>query len=443
MVQFMLLLLFKENNGKTSFVEIMAHKSYYGAVINNYDKAFFVNCIFNRNTNDHVDASGLSVFHNYAGVLYAQRNSMTTFVNCSFYNETDNIHALPASNIVFYNDKNIYANGLYEDGSCVSVKSLSLWYNNYEDYNIGVFNCSNTSELYEALKLANNCNNYSIIVINLKPSVYSISKGNFKIYDDYHEKYPHFTYRIFDFQERYLFEVGCVPVTINGNGATIELNDAGDKDYFHFAFVSKYASFVVNDVVFKGFNTVIKNVGLNSLNRVTFTNNYHKARDGISGAVYNDGKMYCENCTFVGNSAYSSSYGNAIYCGNSSGTFLQIIGGKFANNGGTDILITGTTFLKLVGVNPVVNKKDNAIVYTSSSAIDVAIDVNVTSVPDLMAARNLVNSNNGAYDIIRIHFSPGSYEYFREDGSLFDVKYGSVFVDGAGASVYSILPKVF
>lgn len=418
--------VFSENNAKTRLGQ---HKIYNAAVIENFGTAFFIDCIFNDNKPEtHL------LSHDDAGVLYANKNSLTYFVNCDFKSNTDTICAFEGSNINFYTSNPTLPKGYYESESCVSFKPLSSWYNTKS--NVGVFNCTTVGELTNALKYVNGYNNYSSIVINLKNIKYTLNKEYLESLAraDYHNQEGGLADRHY-----FCFEVGSTPVTINGNGATINTKGVESGDDYHFCLLSRFGSLSLNNVTIKGFNSPIRNFGTGKLVKVTFDSNvYTHITATFGGAIYNNGVMHCINCTFNNNIARN---GGAIY---SCGPLLQIVGGSFKNNKVTlsffnpveDIRVVGTGVVKLVGVNPVVERKDDALVLKRTSAKTIVGEFNINSVSDLMNVREIVNAKECAFDIINMNFNPKVYNcIFHRDDVLFDVKYGNVIINGNGCSI--------
>ena len=419
--------VFSDNVAQTRVGE---HKIYNAAVIDNFNTAFFVNCVFKGNKpTTHM------ISRDDAGVLYANKDSRTYFVNCDFKTDTDTICAFEGSNVNFYTSNPTLPKGYYEGESCVSFKPLSTWYNTKA--NVGVFNCTNTGELVNALKYINGYNNYTSVVINLKKGNYSLNKEYLESVaaKDYHNQQGGLADRHY-----FCFEAGVTPVTINGNGSTISTKGIDSGDDYHFGFCSRYGSLSINNVTFKHFNSAIRSFGMGKFNDITFDSNIytHTIRASFGGALYNAGIMNCLNCTFKGNIAR---FGGAIY---STGPLLQIVGGSFENNKATpyllkrneDIRVVGSSVVKLVGVNPVIEKKDDALVLKRCTADTVIGEFNIASVTDLMNVRDIVNSKEGAFDIIKMNFNPKVYNsIFHRDETLFDVNYGNVIINGNGASI--------
>ena len=89
--------------------------------------------------------------------------------------------------------------------------------------------------------------------------------------------------------------------------ATIAINasDNGEKHLFN---ISQGVSLTMNNISIKGFNTAICNQGSCQFTNVTFEEN--RAKDKLGGAITNNARLNCVNCSFIKNSAKS---GGAIY----------------------------------------------------------------------------------------------------------------------------------
>nr|WP_295615666.1 hypothetical protein [uncultured Methanobrevibacter sp.] len=96
-------------------------------------------------------------------------------------------------------------------------------------------------------------------------------------------------------------------IIIRGHGATIAINasDNGEKHLFN---ISQGVSLTMNNISIKGFNTAICNQGSCQFTNVTFEEN--RAKDKLGGAITNNARLNCVNCSFIKNSAKS---GGAIY----------------------------------------------------------------------------------------------------------------------------------
>ena len=453
------------------------NSGYASAVIVNHNQAYFINSVFDNNyhpdafytsvTYKHVDTMGNhGDLCNRAGVLFAKSDSYNVFVNSTFKSLNDNVFGKKSSTIIFYQDtfgenwRHVrHAEGMFQgynvfDVGCgVTVKPLSLWYNKNADFNKSIFNCSNVSELCDALALVDGYNNYSCFVINLNSNTtYSISQELLI------KNTVSSTLRIAPMRDNggldyttYLCDVSHIPVIINGNGATIQLSNNKMDNPNHFALVSKSSTLVISNCTFKGFNGVILNEGHTILNNCTFdSNKWHETRSENNkkfdsdkcGAVYNNNQMECYNCTFINN---AGGYAGAIYCDGSS--VLTVIGGVFRNNNvltgplhiekEEDIRSVENAAIRLERVDVKVNNQENSFIMKPSLKVADVINLTVRDMADLIQARSIVNNNKGSYNLIKINFvnNGKKFYWFYPDEYLFNVAYGCVNIYGDGSFI--------
>ena len=286
-----------------------------GSVAQNFNSIVFNNCLFDNNRARIGDDT-----ENVEGsILLAQANSKNVFINCSFSRGFKNsIHACTNSMITFFTDNpNIYENyfetSTFEMGASFNVISSDVLKENASQ--VVVFNCSSVEELLNAFLVINSVSPALEAVINLDPGEYILHmrdyddgdyvpsmdwKVDWSIYDDG-------TFLNEDHYGRFLFNVGSVPVTINGNGATIRVVGTSEYNRLHFGVVTKYGSLTLNNLTLGRFNTAIFNYGTVIANNCVFYEN-KVDRDDIKEDKIKGGAFKCsgssalfENCSFIDN----------------------------------------------------------------------------------------------------------------------------------------------
>lgn len=118
-------------------------------------------------------------------------------------------------------------------------------------------------------------------------------------------------------------------VTINGNGATIKAITNNDN-YLHLMYVVPTATVSLNNLKITGFGTAIFNDGKLACNNAIFTENNvtYLSKDGdLGGAIHNNGECSVTNCVLSNNYA---NYGGAIF--NSASATLTVANCTFSNN---------------------------------------------------------------------------------------------------------------
>lgn len=257
-----------------------------GSVIHNFGTACFDNCTFDyickkQNAN--------------AGVLYAESNAVTIFDNCTFKDcKDDFIWALEDTLTVMYQNHKVgkeMKNCLFDAGAILSVISKE------RKNETLVFNCSNVNELQDVLYEINSLTpNVEEIIINLTPRTYRID--NYYLEKTLMHSMP--------FQYGYVranaLEVGLIPITINGNGASIILNGVDELGFSGFAYIGPGGILNVINTEIYHFNGVFSNYGeLNAIG-CTFSGNVEKFHNNHDSVLY--GHKSCSrfiNCTFNDN----------------------------------------------------------------------------------------------------------------------------------------------
>lgn len=257
-----------------------------GSVIHNYGTACFDNCTF-----DYICKKQ----EVNAGVLYAESNAVTIFDDCTFKDCKDNfIWALEDTLTVMYQNHKVgkeMKNCLFDAGAILSVISKE------RKNETLVFNCSNVNELQNVLYEINSLTpNVEEIIINLTPRTYRID--NYYLEKTLMHSMP--------FQYGYVranaLEVGLIPITINGNGASIILNGVDELGFSGFAYIGPGGILNVINTEIYHFNGVFSNYGeLNAIG-CTFSGNVEKFHNNHDSVLY--GHKSCSrfiNCTFNDN----------------------------------------------------------------------------------------------------------------------------------------------
>ena len=313
-----------KNEGYGSFKKSLL---WSGAVVHNSGNVYFDECTF---CSDYAEAF-------YGDVLYAEEHALTVFDNCTFKDCDDTfIFAKEGSATIIYQDHNInndLKDCYFEPGASLSVISNKAYNGTY------VFNCSNVDELQKVLYTINSLTpNAQDIVINLTPGTYNIksdwlSKKNYMRSMNWKDECynPTFDIWVNDFYGQYhhALDVGFIPVTINGNGATIKLTGGSKDNRDDFAYIGYGGILNIVNVTLTNFNGAFENYGTLNAIGCTFTDNvdtyywYHKgsavAKGGsvVHGA---GGSNHFINCTFNKNTNHKS-HSDIMYLKKSSITF--------------------------------------------------------------------------------------------------------------------------
>ncbi len=433
---------FTENNAK------FWSTSTPGSVIYNKNKATFKNCIFNKNDNSGSGTGKLG------GVLYADKNSLTNFIKCSFKTEDDNIRTKEKSMVVIYDDEwdtynYVVKNSFFEENSSLSIRSMhSLTHNLTKDFYV-----SNVSGLNAVNKWIDGINNVTLFNITLSKGEYVLSADEIKKYRDNNEwrggmgdTHTIVTLSVWD---RGFLDLSSKPVIINGNGATIKLTGNGISDDYHFAYVPYYGSLTLINLTLSGFNTAILNYGTFTAINCTFKDNTinHKIKAyDYGGAIRNFGNTYCYNSLFKDNGAnqggayYSSGkdangvFYNCEFTGNLIKSNLL-----WKNNDKNDLEIEELSVVKLVkskGYSPsTIKTKDGGIYIERENLNSSVYSAVVDNMASLMKVTKIVNGNT-KYDVINITMLKGDYGIVPNSKSLFKADYGLLLINGEGARIF-------
>ena len=417
-----------------------------GSVMYNNNKATFKNCIFNGNAN-----SGSNMYKQ-GGVLYADKNSLTNFIKCTFMTEDDDVRSKEKSMIVVYDDNfdaysHIKKNGYLEDNS-----SLSIRYPRTLTENLTIAkNYNNVDGLMDLADWLDSNNNATLFNFTLSKGEYTITADALKKYRNDNEwRSAYFTAAVTTpVWDQSLLDLKSVPVIINGNGATIKLTENSASDDYHFAYVPNYGSLTLINLTLSGFNTAILNYGIFTAINCTFTDNimHHKIKIGdYGGAIRNYGNVYCYNSLFKNNGANK---GGAYYSigKTANGVFYNceftgnVIKSNLAwnNNDKNDFHIDELSIVRLVncsGYSSSTIKTDNGGIYLVRENLNNTIyNAVVDSLTSLMRVSKVINGNT-KYDVLNITFVKGDYGTIPNSQSLFKSDYGILIINGAGARVF-------
>lgn len=325
-----------------TFRDNRAHADYVGSegagtVAQNFNTIVFNNCTFDGNSAVEDGALTSSNYEGKWSILMAFSNSKTVFIDCTFVNSyKDSLYGSTGSMITFFtDDPDIYEKkfdeSTFDMGAGFSVVNSSVLKNN----NSGpvVFNCNNLQELYDAFWIINSFLPAIEVVINLSPIEYIINT------DDYYRNsfsnvgwktdwdcYDDETFFNMNYMGEFLLNVGSIPVTINGNGATVKLTHVSVLDRYHFAVVPNFGSLTLNNLTLAHFNTAIYNYGTLIANNCVFRDNNidrdEITEDKVKGGafVFNGGQGLFVNCSFRDNEGNDDA--NSFYAKNS---YLEFI----------------------------------------------------------------------------------------------------------------------
>ncbi len=416
-----------------------------GSVIYNKNKATFRNCIFNGNENGGSDEA------NRGGVLYADSNSLTNFISCSFKTKDDTVRAVEKSMVVVYDTSwgaynHIKYNGYIDNNASLSIRDVySLTHNITKNLYV-----TNMAGLQDATEWIDSFNNITSFNITLSKGEYVINSADLKKYRDSHE-WRSITVRgdIIFINPRSFIDVNSKPVVINGNGATIKITENNANDDYHFAYIPKYGSLTLINLTLSGFNTAIHNYGTFMAINCTFKDNiiHHLMKRGDDGgAIRNFGTVLCFNSTFKNNGANQGGayygfgmssnavFSNCLFTGN-------VIKSNWVwkNNNKNDLDIQNLAVVKLVnsrGYSPsTINTEKGGLYLVRESLNDTVYNVVVDNLASLMKASKIVNGNT-KYDVINITLVKGEYGMIPNSQSIFKADYGLLLINGAGARVF-------
>ena len=432
---------FTENNAK-----FWATKT-PGSVIYNKNKATFENCIFNKNDNSGGGSGRLG------GVLYADKNSLTNFVKCSFKTTDDDFRAKEKSMVVIYDDNwdtynHVMENSYFDDNSSLSLRSLYSLKNNATKN----FYIKNVSDLNVLNKWIDGLNNVTLFNVTLKKGEYILSADEIDKYRESNEWRGAVRDKMVvgrTIWDQGFFDLNSKPLIINGNGATIKLTGNSVSNDFHFAYVPYYGSLTLINLTLSGFNTAILNYGIFTAINCTFKDNtiHYKIKKGdYGGAIRNYGNVYCYNSLFKNNGAteggaYYSTGKDAngvFYNCEFSGNLIKS-NWPWKNNDKNDFEIDELSVVKLVnckGYSPSTIKTKDGGIYLERESLNISIyNTVVDNMASLMRVTKIINGNT-KYDIINITMLKGDYGVIPNSKSLFKADYGLLIINGGGARIF-------
>ena len=309
-----------------------------GTVIHNYNTAEFFACTFSGNNAQYC---GLRPTHMAGSILYAEPYSTTYFDRNIYEGQLydDSILACKYSSIVItpsygqteWTYEHFIGKSFIHYLASVSFINPceTIFYDNYvNNYNPLIFNCSNSSDLANALKFINKEGVMgSEVIINLVNTTYSFTsseantldmdygkgyRGSFfsNLFNGVIEEYRDYDHKVYmNYQQHYFINVGgFIPITINGNGAHIKISDNEIDNDNHFAFIGHNARLTLNNLTLSTFNTAFINAHGNlicnacdiSENKIEYTS--YSADDG--GVLRSfAGSSIFKNCIMKNNRA--------------------------------------------------------------------------------------------------------------------------------------------
>ena len=429
-----------------------------GGVIHNKNEATFENCVFDHNENGkeidkHKEAT-------WGGVLYADEKSVNTFIKCSFKSSDDTIRALKDSIVVIYDDSYETYSFLkrisyFDIDSCMDLRGMSTLNTNRTK----TLNFHNVTEFSKFVQddVINDVNcDASNFVINLDNNkTYNLTEDNIdKIADSSRQWRSIFLHTSSTpIHVRYYLDMGSKPIVINGHGSTISLTGGDVGHDYSFAYIPYKGSLTLVNLTLSGFNTAIINRGTLIIINCTFKKNvihYFNLDGDDGGAIRNFAKVYCYNSTFEKNGAVQ---GGAYYSSGTSaeGVFYNctftgnIYKSKSALKEGDPnaFYVDGSSVVKLVKCN-VKNsdiKKDNGGLLFYRENINNSVYTGlIDSVAGLYKLSKMV-SNNDKYDVFNVTLAKGDYDVFPDSTTLFDMKYGTLILNGNGARIFVQSPS--
>ena len=276
-------------------------ESEFGGAIRNYDSSYVYNTTFTNNRASYGGAyfgKGVSSFAQFYNCSFSGNTRLS---NLAWYNGNDNPIYLDENAVV----KVIGCNGLSKSNIITKNDGLVLYRDSLNEtiYNLVV---NDVSDLYKLSVVVNSNDNYDVINVSFVNKQYG-AIPNSKI----------------------LFDFNYGNLILNGNGATIFVQNPDDKDETQFLVTKKRSSVFINNLTIQGFNIAIYNKGTVSIFNSHMNNNRvdYNVKSDYGGAIVNEGSVLIYNSTFANNYA---KYAGAIY---NKGT-LSIVASDFSNNKG-------------------------------------------------------------------------------------------------------------
>lgn len=410
----------------------------FNNVIDNYGTLYLDNVSFVNNTGDIINSYGtlqavLCDFNNNKVINGAivPHDSVVSLTNCSFDKN------------VLNKDNSVCVDLYVNDGSTVNVylidgfdkKPITKCYNeghvtfrNTTDStvsNITVDSISGQDIISIANQVYQNSGKTDIIIVNLCNG----TNYNINIEDD-----------------SALFHPRKGILIINGNGATVNINDFDDGDEKHFLICDENVTVMIYNMTIKHFNNAIINYGNVILNNVTldsnkvnywytedrggaiknyatlscidcnFTNNYAK----YGGAIYTIGqnsKVNLTNCFFRGNKAYGGNdYGHSVYMAEGAELYVYNLG-NFSSDINIDHDDAFNRIFKRNSLDPIVRE----FVVNDSNSLHKAVSA--------------IWDDNFASDVFIVNVS-GTIGINPWSSFLFHPRYGKLIINGYNSTIY-------
>ena len=429
-----------------------------GGVIHNKHEATFENCVFDHNENGkeidkHKEAT-------WGGVLYADEKSVNTFIKCSFKSSDDTIRALKDSIVVIYDDSADTYSFLkrisyFDIDSCMDLRGMSTL-NTNRTKTLNFHNVTEFSNFVRDDVIYDVNFDASTFVINLDNNKeYKLTEGDIDKIADSARQWRTIFLRTSStpIHTRYYLDMGSKPIVINGHGSTVSLKSEGQSHDYSFAYVPYKGSLTLINLTLSGFNTAIINRGTLIIINCTFKDNVihysdHKGDDG--GAIRNFATVYCYNSTFENNGAvrggayYSSGvsaegvFYNCTFKGN-----IYKSNWAWKNNDPNAFFVDDSSVVKLIKCNVKSSdiKKDNGgLLFYRQNINNSVYTCHIDSVAGLYKLSKMV-SNNDKYDVFNVTLAKGDYGVFPDSTTLFDMKYGTLILNGNGARIFVQSPS--
>lgn len=257
-----------------------------------------------------LDCEGCSFVDSFAqsgGAIYNYEGTQATLINCNFRgNKVYTCLTTP----VFLSDP-VYSYD-YDGGSRGDARS-NIRLGSYSG-----FDCNNDYDICTC-KLA------SCMVYNDNDKVYFVSinsTGDLMNFINNERSIQYMKYCVLDFLPGKTYNIpndfevmkfkNIEILVIRGNGATINVNDASSSEECHFIYLNPSSTCMVQNITFKGFNTVFINKGSLYIQNTTFKSSKcdYVVSEDYGGAIYNYGLLTILDTAFENGYA---KYGGAIY----------------------------------------------------------------------------------------------------------------------------------
>ena len=200
--------------------------------------------------------------------------------------------------------KIINCSGLSES-NIIAKNDALFYYRSQFSESILSFYVDDMPSLYKLAKLVTNNIEYDIINATFKKGVYNVLPNS-----------------------KVLFDFNYGTLILNGNDASIYVQNSKDNDDTQFLVTKSRSSVYINNLTIQGFNIAIENLGAVNIFNCHFNYNcvdYMKKEDYGGAIVNKGGSITIFNSSFTGNYA---KYAGAIY----NKATLSVVMSNFANN---------------------------------------------------------------------------------------------------------------